>query len=108
MSLPKKYEEFVRIGNFTKGWRDARFLAAMGLAGEAGEVCDMLKKHLLHDKALDKEELKLELGDVLWYLQHTCNTFGIEMEEVAEANIIKLCKRYPDQYGDPEEWITEW
>ncbi len=107
MSVPKGYEEFVRIGNFTKGARDAKFLAGMGLAGEAGEVCDMLKKHLLHGKVLDKKALTLELGDVLWYLQHACNVFEIEMEEVADANVRKLCKRYPDQYGDPEGWL-EW
>jgi NTP pyrophosphatase (non-canonical NTP hydrolase) len=102
--LPIKYKQFVRTGNFTENKRDAKFLAAMGLAGEAGEVCDLLKKHLLHGKLLNRDELKDELGDVLWYLQHTCNTFGIPMAEVAHGNIRKLCDRYPDRYGDPADW----
>jgi NTP pyrophosphatase (non-canonical NTP hydrolase) len=103
--LPSKYEEFVRVGNFTEDERDGKFLAAMGLAGEAGEVCDMLKKHLLHGKDLDRDELKKELGDVLWYLVHACITFGIPLHEVAEGNIYKLSDRYSRQYGDPEDWL---
>lgn len=101
-----KYAKFVEVGNFTTGERDAKFLAAMGLAGEAGETCDLIKKHLLHGKELDRDALKKELGDVFWYLVHTCNTFGIPLDEVVEANVVKLCDRYPDQYGDPGEWLS--
>jgi NTP pyrophosphatase (non-canonical NTP hydrolase) len=104
MSLPERYEEFVRIGNFTENERDSQFLAAMGLAGEAGEVCDYLKKVLLHGKELDRVKLKDELGDVLWYLQHACNVFDIPMSEIAHGNILKLCKRYPGGYGDSARW----
>lgn len=100
-----KFEEFVKVGNFTKGDRDAMFLVATGVAGEAGEVCDMLKKHLLHGKDLDRDALKLELGDVLWYVVHGCNTFKIPLQEVIQANVVKLCDRYPNQYGNPEDWI---
>ena len=103
----ERFEEFVRVGNFTEGERDAKFLAAMGLAGEAGEVCDMLKKHMLHGKPLDREELKKELGDVLWYLVHACNTFGIPLGEVMEGNVEKLVDRYPAQYGSTEVWFGQ-
>ena len=41
---------------------------AMGLAGEAGECTDIIKKHLFHDHELDREHLAKELGDVAWYL----------------------------------------
>ena len=101
------YSRFVEIGNFTTEERDAKFLAGMGLAGEAGEVCDNLKKHLLHHKPLDREHLVEELGDVLWYFQHTLNTFDITWKEVVEYNIRKLCERYPDQYGTSEDWLFE-
>lgn len=39
----------------------------LGLVGESGEVCDLVKKHVLHGHALDREKLIKELGDVLWY-----------------------------------------
>ena len=54
----ESYAHFVDVGNFTNGERDAKFLAAMGLCGEAGEVSELLKKHLLHGDDLDREELK--------------------------------------------------
>lgn len=101
----ESYAEFVRTGNFTEGARDGKFLAAMGLAGEGGEVCDYLKKVLLHGKPFDRGTLVGELGDVLWYLQHACNVFDIPFEEVMEENVRKLCDRYPNKYGDPDEWI---
>jgi NTP pyrophosphatase (non-canonical NTP hydrolase) len=71
----EQFQAFVKHGNFTKDERDSKFLAAMGLAGEAGEVCDLLKKHLLHGKELDRDELNKELGDVLWYLFHAFNAW---------------------------------
>ena len=96
----KLYAEFVRMGNFTKSNRDAKFLAAMGLCGEAGEVSEILKKHLLHDKILNTEELKKELGDVLWYLFHALNTFNFTIEEIARENVRKLCDRYSHNLKD--------
>lgn len=73
--------------------------AAMGLAGEAGEFCDEVKKVQHHGKTLDPERLKNELGDVLWYVAHTCNVMGWSLEDVARANIEKLWKRYPNGFS---------
>lgn len=106
MKTDEGYAEFVRVGNFTTDERDSKFLAGMGLAGEAGEVCDELKKVLIHGKTLDRVKLIDELGDVLWYFQHTLNEFGISVEEVVRHNVFKLCERYPDQYGKPDRWIN--
>lgn len=75
--------------------------AAMGLAGEAGECVDIIKKHLFHDHELDLEKLKYELGDVLWYVALMCTVTGISMGDVMFANISKLQNRYPDGF-DPE------
>lgn len=107
MTIPEKYADFVRIGNFTKGERDTKFLVGMGLAGEGGEVCDYLKKVLLHGKELDRDKLREELGDVLWYLQLAANVFDMPLDEIARANIEKLCARYPDQYGAPSVWMGD-
>lgn len=96
------YADFVNMGNFTVSKRDAKFLAAMGLCGEAGEVSEILKKHLLHGKDLNKNMLIDELGDVIWYFFHTLNTFDISFDAVLEGNIVKLCKRYNH---DVDKWL---
>lgn len=67
----------------------------LGLAGEAGEVADMIKKHLHQGHDLDKEALCKELGDVLWYVALGCTVLGLDMDAVMETNIEKLKKRYP-------------
>lgn len=71
---------------------------SMGLTGEAGEVCDYLKKVIFHGHALEDEKLIKELGDVLWYVAAICNTMGYDMEMVAERNIDKLYARYPEGF----------
>lgn len=69
----------------------------LGLANEAGEVAGKVKK-IFRDKdgklsAEDREALKSELGDVLWYLAQICTELDISLEEVAEANLEKLFSR---------------
>lgn len=68
--------------------------AAMGLAGEAGEFEDMLKKWIFHGKDLDMEHLKKELGDVCWYVALACTAFGWKLDDVFQGNIDKLSARY--------------
>lgn len=72
---------------------------ALGLTGEAGEVADLIKKHVGHGHALDGDKLLLELGDVLWYIAALANVAGWSLEEVAEANAKKLQKRYPNGFS---------
>lgn len=77
----------------------ADVLAALGLAGEAGEVVDLIKKHRFHGHDLDREALVGELGDVLHYLAAEARCHGIKLEEVARHNIAKLAKRYPNGFS---------
>src|SRR5260221_12145625 len=72
---------------------------AMGLAGETGEVCDIIKKFVFHRHSLDLLNLTKELGDVLWYVAALCSTLGISISSVMEMNISKLQTRYPDGYS---------
>lgn len=72
--------------------------AAMGIAGEAGEVIELVKKHQHHRKPLDLGQLQKELGDVLWYLAHACNVMGFTLEDVARMNVAKLRARYPEGF----------
>ena len=72
---------------------------ALGLAGEAGETADMLKKHLFHGKPLDADEVIKELGDVLWYVAGMATAIGVSLGEVGQRNVDKLRKRYPDGFS---------
>lgn len=75
---------------------------AMGLAGEAGECADIIKKHLFHDHDLNKEHLAKELGDVAWYLAVCAHIIGYELDDIFQLNVDKLWARYPDGF-DPEK-----
>lgn len=73
----------------------------LGLAGEAGETLDMIKKWIFHEKELDVEHLKKELGDVMWYMAMICYSFGFDLDEILQMNVDKLKARYPEGF-DPE------
>lgn len=78
---------------------------ALGLAGEAGEVADTIKKVVFHRHALDRDELIKELGDVLWYVAALCTKLDVSMSEVMERNIAKLMKRYPNGYSSADSKV---
>lgn len=67
----------------------------LGLAGESGETLDMVKKWVFHDSELDKDHLKKELGDVMWYVAMICHSMGFDLDDVMHTNIDKLKARYP-------------
>lgn len=70
---------------------------ALGLASEAGEAANKLKKVIRdHDGKITPEILeavKSELGDVLWYVAQLSFELGLSMDDVAQANIDKLYSR---------------
>lgn len=71
--------------------------SALGLAGEAGEVANKVKKIIRDDgskiTALKRKELKNELGDVLWYCAAVATELGLSLDDVAQLNLDKLRKR---------------
>lgn len=75
-------------------------MGALGLAGEAGEVADLLKKSLFHGHQVDPATLRKELGDVLWYIAALATMSGLTLEEIAAANIEKLRRRYPQGFSE--------
>ena len=71
----------------------------LGLTGEAGEAADLIKKHVGHGHPLDQEKLEQELGDVLWYVASIASHLGIPLSRVAETNVQKLMRRYPNGFS---------
>lgn len=72
--------------------------AALGLSGEVGELNDMLKKWIFHEKQLDIDHAKKEAGDICWYLAMLCESFGWNPDEIMQINIDKLKARYPEGF----------
>ena len=73
---------------------------ALGLAGESGQVVDLVKSYTFKGKPLDKQQLIHEMGDVLWYLSQVAEWADIPFDEVAQANIATLNKRYPHVHAN--------
>jgi NTP pyrophosphatase (non-canonical NTP hydrolase) len=70
----------------------------LGLAGEAGEVANIVKKiQRDHGGEINDEirtKLKDELGDVLWYISACADELGLSLAEIAAYNVNKLAKRH--------------
>lgn len=68
----------------------------LGLVGETGEIVDQVKKELYLGRVISESEIVEELGDALWHLAVMARVRGISLERVAESNIEKLQRRYPN------------
>ena len=71
----------------------------LGITGEAGDVAGCIKKTFSHNNN-QKEGVRENLGDTLWYAAMICNFFGWDFQEVLEENIKKLKKRYPKGFTE--------
>ncbi len=69
------------------------YYPALGLAGEVGELLNKIKKQARDGKALDREDIKAELGDVMWYVSQIAHEMDIDLDEIASYNIEKLRSR---------------
>ena len=78
--------------------KDVLINGVMGLCGESGEAIDIVKKWLAQGHELDREKLAKELGDIAWYLAETATALDLNLEDIFEANIEKLRKRYPEGF----------
>ncbi len=67
---------------------------ATGVAGEAGELLDAVKKHVIYNKPIDIENVIEELGDLEFYMEGVRQNLGITREQTIEQNIAKLSVRY--------------
>ena len=82
-------------------YKDKVTYPALGLASEAGEVCGKIKKVLRDTEGISTlinkydrvEEIKAELGDVLWYIANLASDLEISLEHIADENLAKLQSR---------------
>ncbi|MBA3824824.1 MAG: nucleoside triphosphate pyrophosphohydrolase family protein [Ktedonobacterales bacterium] len=106
---PRFYETFVQRLTLA-GFSDTErvVMGALGLTGEAGEVADLLKKALFHQRdpvaalpLATRDALLSELGDVLWYLTLLASCFDWSLIDVMTANVLKLRARCPQGGATP-------
>lgn len=108
MDLNKYQEHARRTAIYNKAY--SVIYPALGLSGEVGEVCEKIKKMLRDDEInfdyftmlnidcdsvleTKREEIKKELGDVLWYIACLAGDFGLKLDDIAQANVDKLRSR---------------
>lgn len=72
--------------------------SALGLAGESGEVVELIKKQIGHGREMDTEKLCAELGDLISYVSDIATLYGLKLSTVAQTNIEKLAARYPNGF----------
>ncbi len=85
--------------------KDILINSVMGLCGESGEAIDIVKKWLAQGHELDKERLAKELGDIAWYLAEAATALDVSLEQILQANIDKLKKRYPDGFDSQRSMV---
>lgn len=96
-TLLKDGEEL--IATLTPEKAEAWHLATL-LAGEAGELLDAIKKHVVYNRPLDLENVFEELGDIGFAFQGFLDFFGFTRGEIEAGNRAKLLKRFPNGYTD--------
>ena len=77
-------------------------VSALGLAGEAGEFANIVKKITAHGHPFDQAALEDELGDVLWYLAEAVTAAGLDLNEIGTQNVEKLIQRYPGGFSQED------
>ena len=76
---------------------------AIGICGESGELIDAVKKHVQYGRSLDLDNIKEEIGDILWFIARICDFYGWSIEEVMAGNIAKLQVRFPEKFTQEAE-----
>ena len=100
-------DEFIRVALRTESLvtrplaaGEMRLLhAGIGLATEAGEFLDALKKSIFYGKTMDLINLREELGDILWYMAIAMDELGTNFFDEQDRVIRKLRVRYPDKFN---------
>jgi NTP pyrophosphatase (non-canonical NTP hydrolase) len=74
--------------------------AVVGLAGEVGELAQLLERWVYYGQSLSIPDVEEEVGDCLWYLALLCTAVGVPMERAMERNLAKLKARFPHKFTE--------
>lgn len=98
----KEYQELARRTQNNELTNDERLYHALfGIASEAGEICGAYqKKYQGHTVYFG--DIAKEMGDLLWFLSELADCLGVELADVAKANIAKLRIRYPGGFSETD------
>ncbi len=100
-AIKTESRNFSEIGERMSEVRNQRLLhAGIGLATEAGEFLDALKKHVFYGKELDTVNLSEEMGDIFWYCALIADELGVDFSKVMDTNIAKLKARYGEKFSE--------
>ena len=88
------FNEYQKLAKSTAVYPDGYKMVypTLGLTGEAGEVAEKVKKYI-RDGTACRDDLKKELGDVLWYLSAIASDLDLSLEDIAQTNVEKLKSR---------------
>ena len=89
------FNEYQKLAKSTAVYPDEYNVGypTLGLTGEAGEVAEKVKKYI-RDGTECRDDLKKELGDVLWYLSAIASDLDLSLEDIAQTNVEKLKSRF--------------
>lgn len=97
-----EYQEFVEsVESLPPGLKGMDLLRSrmvhgvLGVGTEQGEIADQIKRHIYYGTDVDVDNVKEEIGDLVWYLTLLCNVFDLTLQDVIESNRRKLQARYP-------------
>ena len=99
----KKYQEFCKLVAKRFDDKDKELLTwGLGIAGEAGDIAGCIKKTVSHNND-QRNGIRENIGDVMWYIATICNFFGWNLDDILEENVEKLKKRYPKGFFTEED-----
>ena len=97
----KDYQSFIESLNHLNGEGsniNRLTTAAVGISAEGGEFMEIVKKLVFQGKPYNDanvEHMKIELGDIMWYVAQVCMALDVSIDEILERNVEKLKARYP-------------
>jgi NTP pyrophosphatase (non-canonical NTP hydrolase) len=98
----KEYQELCKLTAKKFETKELEILSwVLGISGEAGDVDSCIKKTVSH-KNDQKEGIKENIGDTLWYMAMICNYYGWSLHEILSENLEKLKARYPQGFTEKD------